>query len=199
MGDGFLKEELLLFQYIFDVRNFNQEERRLKVMRTAIRFSDDEDILKRFPELGDMVDSFFKNPEMLDEMRELENTREDKIMHLSNYMRLFLVYTLPKALWKREFDLPLNYVEKMLLQEIIPHTTAHPFWNLCIEKVTKHVLYIAFGLCRTCGSPKTKIKCLVCNMVKFCSIKCKKHVDSIFGHNDLDCKYLELYQKSKKK
>ena len=115
-------------------------------------------------------------------------TLKTKLYHL---MQLFLMFTLPDAYVKREFDLELNALEEALLMELIPKTYNHEIWDVCEYTMTKYLTYIKYQYCRRCGKKKTneKFRCLTCKLISYCSGKCNREdlQDKAFGHDCVEC------------
>jgi hypothetical protein len=209
-GDGLSNDEQLLFKMAFLARSINEQEKKLnelKSLRVTIRLAqsvkteeEQLDLIEKYPMVGEIMERILEDPASayldLMKLEPLQKLQEDNICLMQRFIELFLCYCLPKALWKRELDLPLNMVEQCLLMELIPYTREHPFWNKCIEKMTKQMTNIFNDRCRTCGK-KIKMHCQQCKeKVGWCSIKCKgTGMDGTFEHKYLECKYFNLLKK----
>lgn len=199
-------DEQLFFKMSFLARSINHLERdinELKAVRATITVcnhikseKEQEEWIREFPMMEDIMYQILEDPEytymQLMKMDELQRIQEENIRLLKKFIEIFLSYCLPKALWKRELDLPLNWIEQCLLMELIPYTTQQPFWNQCIERVTQQMENIFNKKCRSCGKG-IKMHCQKCKeSVGWCSIKCKQKKESVFEHQYLECIYFKL-------
>jgi len=128
----------------------------------------------------------------------IQNKRLKKIQqkqNLSHYLELFIILTLPDAMIKREFDIPMSSFEEAILMELIPKTTTHSSWDLCQDTMTIYIKNIRLKRCRQCGKKKINhlYDCKLCHMVSYCSGRCKRSdmEDKVFGHEFVECVLFE--------
>jgi hypothetical protein len=122
---------------------------------------------------------------LLQAKKKLDKIKED----LKRKIKCFLFLTLPKALWKREYDKDLNVLEQILLMELIPFCSKTTAWSEIIDVAKNDMESIAKRSCRECFKVNAKVICTTCKKAYFCSTKCKRQnmMDKFFGHYNLEC------------
>jgi hypothetical protein len=200
---GLSNDEELFFKMSFLSRDINGQEVRineLKSIKAAITLArrvedleEQKELVAKFPIIADIMERVIENPHdvylELMELESLQKYQQENICLLRKFIELFLSYCLPKAIWKRELELSMNWVEEALLMELIPYTTSHEFWDKCVQRVEQQITNVFAGKCRTCGKG-IKMWCQECKKsVGWCSIKCKNKKDIVFEHKHLECKY----------
>lgn len=119
-------------------------------------------------------------------------SKKTKLYHM---MQIFLIYTLPVALVKREYNVELNVLEELLLMELIPKTYTHDAWETTEDLMTKYLTNITYRCCRRCGKKRIlqQFSCFKCYQVFYCSGKCIKEdiQDKAFGHIYVECDILK--------
>lgn len=125
------------------------------------------------------------------------NKRLQQKKCLFRYMDLLITLTLPSAMFKRELDLEMTSLEEAMLMELIPGSTKHIAWDICMIKTEKYIMNTYHGYCRRCGKRKINpfFDCKVCNWIHYCSGKCKREdmTDKAFGHEYLECYLIKMH------
>lgn len=192
----------LLMVYINSERIYNdtrwklQRKTQLQLAKHVGMTYSQKDIEKLKPELRDLVYEYQDDPDQIEtELASIVLNPRNTLDHLNREctrnMEMFLYAVFPLALWKRELDLKLNFLEEILLMELIPNTTTHPIWDYCIEHTIVVLKKIQDETCRQCSNPG-KFWCSNCKQVKYCSTKCLKQdiEDKVMGHKSLECMFL---------